>query len=374
MKQRTIRRLALFLAISAALYAQRQMTIAQLTGFIKSSVAEHLDDRSIAEMLKKTKLTEKLDQRTATGLMSLGAGPKTANALHDLSEASANLPDPPSPAAAAAPKAPARTFTVPDSEEQAKILDAVREYALNYTASLPNFICTQVTRRQIDPSGMGDHWQQSDKLQEQLTYFEHKESYKVMAVNGQMVNNKDHLKLGGAITSGEFGSMMYEIFAPETAADFEWARLGKLDGRIMNVFNYRVSQPRSHYSIYHAGVNRTIIAAYHGLIYASRDTNAVIRVTLECDEIPHDFPVQDVKLDMWYDTVKIADQEFVLPVKWDMHSRDGRYMAWNSAEFALYRKFGADATIKFDATDDTDSKPGDKPETPPAKPAEKKQP
>jgi hypothetical protein len=364
------RRLALLFTISVALYAQRQMTVAQLSGFIKSSVASHLDDRSIAETVKKIKLTEKLDQRTATELMSLGAGPKTANALHDLSEASAGLPDPPAPTAPA-PKPAPRMVTLPGLEDRGKILDAVREYALNYTAGLPNFICTQVTRRQVDPSGIGDHWQQADKLQEQLTYFEHKESYKVMAVNGQLVNNKDHLKLGGAITSGEFGSMMYEIFAPETAADFEWARLGKLDGRIMNVFSYRVTQPRSHYSIYHEGVNRTIIAGYYGLIYASRDNNAVIRLTLECDEIPRDFPVQDVKLDMWYDTVKISDQEFVLPIKWDMHSRDGKYMVWNSAEFALYRKFGAEATIKFDSTDDPE--PSSKPETAPAKPPVKKQ-
>jgi hypothetical protein len=372
-----MKRLALFVVISTALYAQRQMTVAQLSGFIKSSVAQHLDDKSVAEILKKTTLTEKLDARTLTELMNLGAGPRTSAALHDLSTASASMPAAASPAIAA-PKPPPRILTAPDSVEQTRILDAVREYALNYTANLPNFICTQVTRRQIDPSGIGDHWQQADKLQEQLTYFEHKESYKVMAVNGQLVNNKDHLKLGGAITSGEFGSMMYEIFAPETAADFEWARLGKLDGRIMNVFNYRVTQPRSHYSIYHEGVNRTVIAGYHGLIYASRDTNAVIRVTLECDEIPRDFPVQDVKLDLWYDTIKISGQEFVLPVKWDMHSRDGRYMVWNSAEFALYRKFGAEATIKFD-TDEPESKPPDskitdKPETPAVKPPVKKQP
>jgi hypothetical protein len=373
-----MRRFALVIAICSALYAQRQMTVAQLSGFIKSSVDQHLDDKSIAETLKKTTLTEKLDQRTLTTLMNLGAGPRTSAALHDLSEASASMPDPAAPGAAI-PKALPRILTAPDSVEQAGILDAIREYALNYTANLPNFICTQVTRRQIDPSGIGDHWQQADKLQEQLTYFEHKETYKVMAVNGQMVSNKDHLKMGGAITSGEFGSMMYEIFAPATAADFEWARLGKLDGRIMNVFNYRVAQPRSHYSIYHEGVNRTIIAGYHGLIYAARDTNAVIRVTLECDEIPRDFPVQDVKLDLWYDTIKISDQEFVLPVKWDMHSRDGRYMIWNSAEFALYRKFGAEATIKFDTPDEPeikapDPKTGDQPQAAPAKPPVKKQP
>src|SRR5271163_535489 len=139
-----MRRFLLFLAISAGLYAQREMTVAQLTGFVQSSAAQHSDDRAVAEVVKKIKLTEKLDQRTASALMSLG-GPKTANALHDLSEGSRDLPDPPPPAAAP-PKLPPRILTTPDSEERVKILDAVREYALNYTANLPNFICTQVTR------------------------------------------------------------------------------------------------------------------------------------------------------------------------------------------------------------------------------------
>jgi hypothetical protein len=247
---------------------------------------------------------------------------------------------------------PRQVTVAPDEADRSKILDAVREYALNYSETLPNFICTQVTRRQVDPTGTGDHFREEDKLQEQLSYFEHHESYKIMAVNGQMVMNKDREKLGGAMSSGEFGSMLAEIFAPDSETEFHWSRLGKLDGVIMNVFEYRITQPRSHYRIEERISGRSIIAGYHGLIYATRDSNAVMRVTLECEDIPADFPIQDVKLDLWYGVKKISDREFVLPVKWDLHSRQGRLLSWNSAEFTLYRKYSADTTITFESDDD----------------------
>ena len=350
-------------ALAVVLYAQRQMTVAQLTGFIKSSVEEKLSDKEVAETLKKTQITEKLDQTTLGQLMSLGVGPRTSAALRELSNTSQGLPAPAS-AAAAAPKAAPRTFSTPSTEEQKQVLEQIRDYAINYTQNLPNFICTQVTRRQVDSSGTGNQYRQADKLQEQLTYFDHKESYKVMAVNGEMVQHRDHEKLGGATSSGEFGSMMSEIFAPETEAEFQYVRLGKLDGRIVNEYDYRVRQPLSHYSIFHAGVNRTIIAGYHGRIWAARDTNTVMRITLECEDIPKDFPVQEVSLDLWYDVTKIENQEFVLPLKWDLHSRDGKYLSWNSAEFALYRKFGTTSSITFDDDDSKDQKKDEAPKPP----------
>jgi hypothetical protein len=322
-------------------------------------------------------------------LMSLGAGIRTSAALRELATASAGLPAPPPPAVApgaAAPGAPPpgtsdarltistkpRTpmLTEPDSQEREKILDAVREYALNYTQSLPNFICTQVIRRQEDPTGSGDHYKSVDRIQEQLTYYEHQEKYKVMAVNSQMVENRDHMKMGGAMSEGEFGSMMYEIFEPSSAADFEWTKFGKLDGVIMNVFSYKIAQERSHYSIIHNDTNR-VSSGYHGLIYARKDDNVIIKITLECDSIPATFPIQDVKQELWYAAAKISGREFILPQKWESHSRDGHMLAFNAAEFALYRKYEAETSIKFETDDNDDKKDENKPPDP-AKPPIKK--
>jgi hypothetical protein len=372
-RRQPVKAAVLLILVTGLMFAQRTMTVAQLEGFIKSSVEQKLDDKQVAEALRRTRLSEKLDQKTLGMLMSLGAGPRTSAELREMADTSAGLPAPPPPVetAAAIPK-PARISTLtPTPDQQKEILGGIRDYALNYTANLPNFLCNQITHRQVDQTGSGDHYREMDKLQEQLTYFEHRETYKVMAVNGQMVSNKDHLKLGGAISSGEFGSMMYEIFEPQTDTEFTFDHVGTWDGKRVNEFRYRVQKELSHYSIYHEGVNRTIIAGYHGLIYAAADSNAVVRITLECEEIPHDFPVQDIKLDLRYGIAKISDQEYMVPVKWDMRSRDGKYLSWNSAEFALYRKFETTSTLKFD-TDDADDKSDTKKED--QKPPVKKQP
>ncbi len=109
----------------------------------------------------------------------------------------------------------------------------------------------------------------------------------------------------------------------------------------------------------------------------------VMRYKMECDDIPPDFPVRDVKLDVNYDYTDIAGNKYVLPLKTEIRARDGKYMSWNESDFHLYRKFGADTTIKFDTdpepipTDKTEEQPAipdPKPESKDAKPPVKKQP
>src|SRR5579863_208826 len=79
--------------------AQRAMTVADLTTFIKSQIKLKADDKLTADFLKRIKLTEKLDDKTVEELQGLGAKPKTVAALRKLEEESASL-------AAAAPPPP----------------------------------------------------------------------------------------------------------------------------------------------------------------------------------------------------------------------------------------------------------------------------
>src|SRR5579864_5739872 len=123
------------------------LTVDQLVSFIKSSVKMHQPDKDVAEYLKKVKLSNKLDDRTVEDLQGLGAGPKTVAALHDLRDSTERLPPPP----VVVPKAPPKQADPPDSVEQAKILDAARDYAMNYDKQLPNFICAEIQRRYQDP-------------------------------------------------------------------------------------------------------------------------------------------------------------------------------------------------------------------------------
>jgi hypothetical protein len=323
--------------------AQRQMTVQQLTSFIRSSLQMRNDDRQVADFIRKIRLTHKLDVRTVEELQGLGAGPRTLAALRELSAATAKLPEPP-------PSEPPTAIAVippPDSAEQKRMLAEITRKALDYNRGLPNFICTQVTRRHADPTGRED-WRLLDTIQERLSYFDHKEDYKVVLYNNQAVTGVEHNRLGGATSSGEFGTMLAEIFSPETHTEFEWERWATLRGRRMHVFAFRVLQQHSKYSILHVDSGRRVIAGYHGLIYADRDTQQVMRIKLDADGIPSDFPIQRVGLDLNYDFTEIGGQMHVLPLKADLRSSQGRYQVWNEVEFHLYRMFGADTSITFE--------------------------
>lgn len=343
-------------------------TVQQLVTFVKSSVQLHQNDLEVANYLKTVKLKERLDERTLEQLQGGGGiGPKTLAALRDLTLKTAGLAEAAPPPAAVKPSAPIGP-PPPDSIEQARMLAAIRENAISYTNSLPNYICGRVTRRHIDPSGT-EFWREVDKVHEQLTFFDHEEKLKVVSVNGQLKNNVERTQLGGATSSGEFGSLLAEIFSPETDTEFHWERWATLRGKRMAVFGFRVRQSRSKYSIYHQPSQRKIIAGYSGLVYADRGSHQVMRLALHCEDMPVDYPIQEVSVTLDYEPTQIGDQSFVLPLKSDLHSREGRFLIWNETEFVLYRKFGADTSITFDTVD---SVPEEKLKETPAKPDDAK--
>ena len=103
--------------------AQQQLSVNQVIEFITSSVSGKMPDKDVAEILLKSRMTEKLDSRTVEDLQGKGAGPKTVAALMHLSETSASLTPPPPKIAAPKPK----PIPPPSIEEQRQVLDAARE-------------------------------------------------------------------------------------------------------------------------------------------------------------------------------------------------------------------------------------------------------
>ena len=329
------------LVCALTLPAQLKMTVEQLMGFIKSSVQLKHDDIKVAIYVRKIKLANKLDLRTVEEMQAMGAGPKTLIALRELSAASSNLPDPPKPQ----PKPAPVVIPPPSIADQKKLIEEVRSYALNYTKQLPNFICNQVTRRYDDPSG-ADFWRQHDVINVRLSFNEQKEDYKVITVNGRMTDIAMD-KLGGTISSGEFGSMMKEIFESSTEAGFGFERWTTWRGRRTLVFNYRVEKARSQYHVI-AERSQDYVPGYTGLIYVDRDTTMVMRLTMDITEFPVGFPIQAVHNSLDYDFQKINEREYVLPLRAEVRSRSGRAQVKNEVEFRMYRKFGAEASITFD--------------------------
>ena len=353
--------LALFFSLAAA---QPGITVEQITQFVHSAKEKNQSDKDVASALRSLKLSERLDERTIEELRREGAGPKTVAALKELAAKSGELPAP----QPAAPKAAYVPPPAPSSEEQGKIIAEVREKALTYTESLPDYICSQVTRRFIDPTGR-ESWHATDVILARLTYFEKKEDYKLVTVNNTIASDKPYDSVGGAISQGEFGSMMRGLFDPGSNAEFRWHGWTTLRGHFSYVFSYVVPLEHSQFTIeWHGSASeksRKITAGYHGSIEVNKSTSQVLRISLEADNIPPDFPVRQSSEVLDYDLIKIADREFLLPLNAEFHSLAGHTSARNLVEFRNYRKFSANANISFD---DADTPPANQPNEPAPKP------
>jgi hypothetical protein len=340
-----VAKFVLLAALAVPVWAQRQMSFAQLEQFIKSSIELKHKDKDIADIVRTLRLTEKIDASAVENLQGMGAGPRTLEALRALIPVTAKLPT----AAPPAPVAPVFTLPPPTAAEQAALLEEIRRNSLDYSDSLPNFICTQVTRRYVGTPQMS--LRLADTVQEQLSFVDKKEDYKVTLINNLPVKNVSHDKIGGATSSGEFGSMLLEIFEPQTHTDFQWDHWATLRGRRTHVFSFRVLQRDSKYLISDRDSGREMIAGYHGLIYADPETKMVMRIKFDADGLQN-FPINRVSLDLNYDFVEISGRQYVLPLRAELQSGAVGYSSRNEVDFRRYERFSADAKIIYDVPDE----------------------
>jgi hypothetical protein len=348
-------RIITFYLMCACVWAASGSTVEQIKQFIQSAIKLKSPDKEVAETLRTMKLSERLDLDAVEALQTQGAGPRTVAVLKELATASASLPPPAPPAAKPVYVPP----PAPSSEEQAKLLDEVKDYAINYTHRLPDFICLEQTRRYVDTTGK-EAWRLADTLTARLSYFDQKEDYKLVSQNDKVSTGGSYTSVGGALSTGDFGTGMRDIFDPASHASFAWERWGKLRGRVAHVFTYRIPLEFSRYSIEYQGEKKDeiqrIVAAYHGSVFVDKEYNTIVRITQEADDIPPNFPVREVKETLDYDFTKIGENEFFLPLLATVRMHTGREWTKNEKEFRLYRKFSADAVIKFDEEQSTPPK------------------
>ena len=363
------RQLGAVLVFCLAAAAQTStLTLDQLMKFLTSSVELKMSDTDVAKYLAKTKLSERLDDVTIEKLLASGIGPKTLDALRALRDKSESLATAKPAAAAPAPRTP----PAPNAVEQAAIMEEVREYALNYSKSLPNFLTTQVVRRyqagapgsRYSPGSNEPSWVQVDLLTLRLSYFDQKEEYKLILHNNSPTT-QDYKSVGGATSTGEFGSLLRDIFEPRTHARFAWDGWATLRGQLVMAFSYSVEQVNSQWGIEYEKKDH-IVPAYSGRILIDKDTHVVMRITLNADDIPASFPVKMATTILDYDYTDISGHKFLLPLKSETQMRADGVLSRNDTEFRLYRKYSAEAEIKYDIT--PDALPADQTKETPAAP------
>ena len=243
---------------------------------------------------------------------------------------------------------PAGAVPPPSADELEAIVSGARKRALDYSKSLPNFVCVEVTNRSVDQSGNGN-WKHRDSIAELLTYHDNQESRSTLEVNGKRSSlSRAEMNSTWPMSVGEFGALLNLVFAPTSKTHFEWKEAGTLgDGSgTLQVLSYRVDHENATLNL--AESNNTIGVGFHGLVYIDTATSGIRRVTVEADDLPRSFSMHAAAMTVDYDYVSISARDYLLPVHSTVSlQRHRRQIELNEISFRNYRRFASRAKIKM---------------------------
>jgi VWFA-related protein len=241
---------------------------------------------------------------------------------------------------------PAGTVPPPSSDDVQKMIEEARKRALDYSKTLPNFLCIEVTNRSVDPAGKGS-WKHRDSLAELLSYHDNSETRTTLEVNGRRSSLKRaDLNSSWPLSVGEFGAMLNLVFQPGSKTTFEWKEAASLGSGTVQVLSYRVD--RDNATIVLSEGSDEAAVGFHGLLYLDPSTGGVRRVTLQADGIPRSFAVRAAAMTVDYDYVAISGRDYLLPVRSSVSlEKAHRKIELNEITFRNYRRFASRTKIKM---------------------------
>jgi len=265
-------------------------------------------------------------------------------------------PDPiaPDPAALISPSATATPSHVADAgsaagnltiQEDPMVVKA-REAAAEFSGSLPNFFCRQLTTR-YESDRPKNGWQALDTISADVAYEDGHESYTNVKVGSKAQKSMEDV--GGNWSTGEFASLLDDLFHPATAATFRKTGQDTIAGRGATTFTFEVARERSHWRVSVGG--QLYYPAFRGTIWVDRETSRVLRIEMESRNMPLLFPLSKTEEAVDYEFVRLATvQPFLLPTNSEVLSCDqgSPHCTRNRIEFRNYRKFGAESGITFE--------------------------
>jgi hypothetical protein len=327
------------------------------------SVVHGKSDAEMAQALSALELTERLSAARLAHLEADLPGEKTREALLILADQSAFLL-PPDDELVHDP--------TPDAGATRQMLVQIVSYVNTTVRQLPNLMAERDTigfedRPQEDIQEATDVVSVSylplhavGKSSLAVTYRDRKE-----VVDGVATKALKHEgKVGGLVTSGEFGPILSTVLADALKGKITWARWEQGQSRRLAVFHYSVPDEKSNYYVkFCCDTDASVFnerASYHGEITFDPADGSILRLTLEA-EMPPKGLVPHAGIAIEYSSVEIGGKGYTCPAKsvsllqahtalpqgaFSRSNYQGAPKTFlNDVEFRDYRRFGSETRI-----------------------------
>jgi hypothetical protein len=356
-------------AVAAAKPDGRQpMTVAQLDE--KLATARGQSDADLAQVLSNFELSERLDNSRLTRFAGTLLGEKSREALILLADKSAFLAPPPAEMPADPP---------PDAAATRQMLVAIVNYVNTTLRQLPNLIASRQTtgfedrpeENRIEATGIVSYSALPlhfvGKSLASVAFRDRKESI-------DKGSSKDTQgKIGGLITTGEFGPILSTVLSDALKGRITWARWEQNASGKVAVFHYAVPEDKSNYRVQFCCVVNSYRAngqpemeifneraSYQGEITFNPADGSILRMTLQA-ELPRTGLVASAGIVIDYGSVGIGGRNYICPehsvsvLAAHIAKPEGMYskamyqgpakIFLNDIVFGEYRRFGSEARI-----------------------------
>ena len=281
-------------------------------------------------------------------------------------EKSAPLPPQPDPATAATdrPSLSAANGQAPDRlpqyipredsndaiegslRHQDDLIRKAADTALDFTETLPNYVCQELMSRYQSETRPAN-WHAIDVVGTEVIYENGKEDYRKVTLNGRPINKKIE-EMGGSWSTGEFGTILIDLFSPATAAEFHYRQDSRIAGIVTKEYDFKITHANSHWQIHIA--SQTYDPGYTGTVWIDPASARVMRIEMSARDFPSDFATDDVESATDYEYVRLGDaKQYLLPVHAETLScsRGANECSRNTIDFRNYRKYTGESTITF---------------------------
>lgn len=191
------------------------------------------------------------------------------------------------------------------------IIAAAMDANLAFSYTLPDFICQQLMERARSPN-LGQKWKEEDAVEAEVLMVDEKETYQNITIGGEPYDGR-MMDITGTRSAGEYGSILWNLFAEESKAKFRSQGEEEIRGREAYVYTFHVQKPRAQWRI--VANNREIMPSYSGRVWIEKSSARALRIEMEALQLPSDYPISSAELEMDYDEVEIGEKTYLLPVE-----------------------------------------------------------